>query len=130
MTVKLVPGAVRSTTGARSGAARPSLLAVGHEASVGGERGGGRAHPRTRRAGLWRQHRLRQARRRAHRRRRSRELQRNIVLSHAAGVGEPATPVETTRLMLALKLASLAQGASGVRARDAAAARSDAGART
>jgi len=42
------------------------------------------------------------------------ELQRNIVLSHAAGVG-PATPVETTRLMMALKLASLAQGASGVR---------------
>ena len=42
------------------------------------------------------------------------ELQRNIVLSHAAGVG-PATAVETTRLMMALKLASLAQGASGVR---------------
>ena len=33
---------------------------------------------------------------------------------HAAGVGEP-TSVETTRLMMALKLASLAQGASGVR---------------
>jgi len=42
------------------------------------------------------------------------ELQRNIVLSHAAGVG-PATPVQTTRLTMALKLASLAQGASGVR---------------
>jgi histidine ammonia-lyase len=42
------------------------------------------------------------------------ELQRNIVLSHAAGVGS-ATSVETTRLMMALKLASLAQGASGVR---------------
>jgi histidine ammonia-lyase len=41
-------------------------------------------------------------------------LQRNIVLSHAAGVGEPAS-VATTRLMMALKLASLAQGASGVR---------------
>jgi len=40
-------------------------------------------------------------------------LQRNIVLSHAAGVGEP-TPVPVARLMLALKLASLAQGASGV----------------
>ena len=40
-------------------------------------------------------------------------LQRNIVLSHAAGVGAP-TPVAITRLMLALKLASLAQGASGV----------------
>jgi histidine ammonia-lyase len=41
-------------------------------------------------------------------------LQRNIVLSHAAGVGE-ASPVAVIRLMLALKLASLAQGASGVR---------------
>jgi histidine ammonia-lyase len=42
------------------------------------------------------------------------KLQRNIVLSHAAGVGEPASePV--TRLMMALKLGSLAQGASGVR---------------
>ncbi|MFT4257438.1 MAG: histidine ammonia-lyase [Pseudoxanthomonas sp.] len=40
-------------------------------------------------------------------------LQRNIVLSHAAGVGE-ALPVSTTRLMMALKLASLAQGASGI----------------
>jgi histidine ammonia-lyase len=40
-------------------------------------------------------------------------LQRNIVLSHAAGVGEPmAEPV--VRLMMALKLASLGQGASGV----------------
>ncbi len=42
------------------------------------------------------------------------KLQRNIVLSHAAGVGE-ATPAPVTRLMMALKLASLAQGASGVR---------------
>ena len=41
-------------------------------------------------------------------------LQRNIVLSHAAGVGE-ATPQPVTRLMMALKLASLAQGASGIR---------------
>jgi histidine ammonia-lyase len=40
-------------------------------------------------------------------------LQRNIVLSHAAGVGEPV-PVPVVRLMMALKLASLAQGASGV----------------
>ena len=36
------------------------------------------------------------------------------MLSHAAGVGE-ATPAPVTRLMMALKLASLAQGASGVR---------------
>jgi histidine ammonia-lyase len=41
-------------------------------------------------------------------------LQRNIVLSHAAGVGE-ATPAANVRLMMALKLASLGQGASGVR---------------
>nr|MBA3446442.1 histidine ammonia-lyase [Pseudaminobacter sp.] len=41
-------------------------------------------------------------------------LQRNIVLSHAAGVGDPM-PVSVVRLMMALKLASLSQGASGVR---------------
>ena len=41
-------------------------------------------------------------------------LQRNIVLSHAAGVGDPM-PAPVVRLMLTLKLASLAQGASGVR---------------
>ena len=41
-------------------------------------------------------------------------LQRNIVLSHAAGVGEPL-PIAVVRLVMALKLASLAQGASGVR---------------
>ncbi len=40
-------------------------------------------------------------------------LQRNIVLSHAAGVGDPM-PVPIARLMMELKLASLAQGASGV----------------
>jgi histidine ammonia-lyase len=39
-------------------------------------------------------------------------LQRNIVLSHAAGVGQPTRNV---RLMMALKLASLGRGASGVR---------------
>ena len=41
------------------------------------------------------------------------QLQRNIVLSHAAGTGAPS-PVPIIRLMLALKLASLGQGASGV----------------
>jgi histidine ammonia-lyase len=41
------------------------------------------------------------------------KLQRNIVLSHAAGIGE-ATQAAIVRLMMALKLASLAQGASGV----------------
>jgi histidine ammonia-lyase len=42
------------------------------------------------------------------------QLQRNIVLSHAAGVGAPM-PAAIVRLMIALKLASLGQGASGVR---------------
>ncbi len=46
-------------------------------------------------------------------------LQRNIVLSHSAGVGE-AMPRPILRLMMALKLASLAQGASGVRTATAA----------
>ena len=41
-------------------------------------------------------------------------LQRNLILSHAAGVGE-ALPVAETRLMMALKLLSLGRGASGVR---------------
>jgi histidine ammonia-lyase len=41
-------------------------------------------------------------------------LQRNIVLSHAAGTGD-ASPAPIIRLMMALKLASLAQGASGVK---------------
>ena len=41
-------------------------------------------------------------------------LQRNIVVSHAAGTGDPL-PVPVVRLMMALKLASLAQGASGIR---------------
>ena len=40
-------------------------------------------------------------------------LQRNIVLSHAAGTGAPS-PSSIIRLMMALKLDSLAQGASGV----------------
>ena len=40
-------------------------------------------------------------------------LQRNLVLSHAAGVGEPM-PIPVARLMLALKMGSLGQGASGV----------------
>jgi histidine ammonia-lyase len=42
------------------------------------------------------------------------QLQRNLVLSHAAGVGE-AMPDAIVRLMIALKLGSLAQGFSGVR---------------
>ena len=41
-------------------------------------------------------------------------LQKNIVLSHAAGVGE-STPANIVRLMMSLKLASLSQGVSGVK---------------
>jgi histidine ammonia-lyase len=41
-------------------------------------------------------------------------LQRNLVLSHAAGVGD-LVPSRIARLMMALKLASLGRGASGVR---------------
>ena len=42
------------------------------------------------------------------------QLQHNIVVSHAAGAGEPM-PRAVVRLMMALKLASLGRGASGVR---------------
>ena len=40
-------------------------------------------------------------------------LQRNLILSHACGVGEPLD-APTVRLMMALKLISLGRGASGV----------------
>ena len=41
-------------------------------------------------------------------------LQKNLVRSHAAGIGEPL-PANIVRLMMALKCISLARGASGVR---------------
>ena len=41
-------------------------------------------------------------------------LQRNLILSHCCGMGEP-TPSPVVRLMMALKLLSLGRGASGVR---------------
>ncbi|SIQ09269.1 MULTISPECIES: histidine ammonia-lyase [unclassified Bosea (in: a-proteobacteria)] len=41
-------------------------------------------------------------------------LQRNLILSHAVGTG-PALPDGIVRLLLAMKAASLARGASGVR---------------
>ncbi len=41
-------------------------------------------------------------------------LQRNLVLSHACGVG-PLLPDAVTRLLMVLKIASLSRGASGVR---------------
>ena len=43
------------------------------------------------------------------------QLQHNLVLSHAAGTGAPLSD-EVVRLVLVLKIASLAQGYSGVRA--------------
>jgi len=44
------------------------------------------------------------------------QLQHNLVLSHAAGTGEPLGD-EIVRLVLVLKIASLAQGYSGIRPR-------------
>jgi len=41
-------------------------------------------------------------------------LQRNLILSHCCGVGDPLE-TQTVRLMMALKLMSLGRGASGVR---------------
>lgn len=41
-------------------------------------------------------------------------LQTNLVMSHAAGVGQPL-PINVVRLMMALKINGLAQGASGIR---------------
>ena len=41
-------------------------------------------------------------------------LQRNLILSHCCGVGDP-TPAAVVHLMMALKVASLGRGASGVR---------------
>jgi histidine ammonia-lyase len=41
-------------------------------------------------------------------------LQKNLILSHCCGVGEPM-PVDVARLMMVLKLLSLGRGASGVR---------------
>lgn len=42
------------------------------------------------------------------------ELQRNLILSHSAGLGEPL-PAQIVRLMMALKVIGLARGHSGVR---------------
>jgi histidine ammonia-lyase len=42
------------------------------------------------------------------------QLQRNLVLSHSVGTGEPLTPA-VVRLVLATKIVSLARGHSGVR---------------
>lgn len=42
------------------------------------------------------------------------QLQRNLILSHCCGVGEPVSR-DITRLLMALKLLSFGRGASGVR---------------
>ncbi|RJQ10863.1 MAG: histidine ammonia-lyase [Bacillota bacterium] len=44
----------------------------------------------------------------------ARDLQRNLILSHSTGVGEPLTP-EEVRATLLLRVNALAQGHSGVR---------------
>jgi len=44
----------------------------------------------------------------------SKELQKNIIVSHAAGVGEPL-PVEVVRTMMLLRINSLIKGYSGIR---------------
>jgi len=41
-------------------------------------------------------------------------LQRNLILSHASGVGDPL-PLDSSRLALALRIHNLALGLSGVR---------------
>ena len=41
-------------------------------------------------------------------------LQRNLILSHCCGVGDPLAP-EVTRLIMVLKIMSLSRGASGIR---------------
>lgn len=42
------------------------------------------------------------------------QLQRNLILSHCCGVGDPLD-ISTTRLMMVLKLLSVGRGASGLR---------------
>src|SRR6056297_4286051 len=44
----------------------------------------------------------------------SKELQRNIIVSHAAGVGE-SLPIEVVRTMMLLRINSLIKGYSGIR---------------
>jgi len=44
----------------------------------------------------------------------SKELQKNIILSHAAGVGEPL-PIEVVRTMMLLRINSLIKGYSGIK---------------
>ena len=73
-----------------------------------------RRSPRIRRAGLRHQHRLRQAGQRAHRPRGPGDpAAEHRALARGGGGRADAAPV--VRLMMALKVASLAHGASGVR---------------
>ncbi|WP_126427695.1 histidine ammonia-lyase [Brevibacillus marinus] len=44
----------------------------------------------------------------------TRQLQENLIMSHACGVGEPY-PVEVVRAMIALRINALAKGYSGIR---------------
>ena len=115
-TVTLTPGEVpladwRAIYRGGRGGARPGSARAAVEASAAAVA----AHRRARRAGLRHQHRLRQARQRPHRGRRPRDA----PAQHRAVATPPASAsrcrAAVVRLMMALKLASLAQGASGVR---------------
>ena len=107
----------------RRGSTRPRMPAI--EASAAG----GRRDRRQGRAGLRHQYRLRQAGERAHRRRRPRDApaQHRALARRRRRRADAGR--RSARLMMALKLASLGRGASGVRPATVAHARSHAGAR-
>ena len=109
------PARWRSTTGARSTAAPRHARPASAQAARRGRRRDGRRDRRERRAGLRHQHRLRQARQR----RASPTAISPRCSATSCSRTPPASasrcPSRSSRLMMALKLASLAQGASGVR---------------
>ncbi len=123
--ITLTPGQVPLEDWRRiyEGAARGSTHLLPRKGR--GRRGGGREDRRKGRSGLRHQHRLRKARQRAHRGGDVETLQRNLILSHCCGVGDPLDPA-IVRLVMALKLGSLGRGASGVRLEDREAHRGDA----
>ena len=105
----------RSPTGVRSHAARRYKSTGGALAARRGQRRDRCEHRARGDAGLRHQHRLRQARKYPDRRRRSRA--RCNAISSSRTPPASASPRRTVfvRLMMALKIASLARGVSGVR---------------